>query len=198
MAVPRLLQGGEPAWLYVGLAFLCMTFVAGAATAWGTTAGMVGLFPCRRRLVAGLIAGAVAGLVLIPVFVLWLDPWHKEALLRLDDTARLGLQFPDTPWQKVAIVLWAAGFQVLFFEAASMSFFCRLTGRLLIALSLAVAFRIFVSHLQMADLPVDSAMPFYLVYGLTSVTGCVLFARAGLPAASVFAASLAIRHFWAG
>jgi len=198
MAVPRLVQGEAPAWLYVAAAFLCLTFVAGAATAWGTAAGMVGLFPCRRRLVAGLIAGGVAGVVLLPVFVLWLDPLLKEALLRLGDAARVGLQFPDRLWQKVAIVLWAAGFQVLFFEAATMSFFCRLTGRWLIALSLAVAFRIFVVNLQMADVPVNSTMPFHLVYGLTSVTGCVLFARGGLPAASLFAAVLAIRHFWTG
>ena len=198
MALPRLLQGGDPAWLYVVIAFLCLTLVAGAATAWGSSAGMVGLFPRGRRRVAGLVAGGVAGVVLLPFLVLWFDPWLREALVCAGDATRVGFQFPDTAWTQVAIVLWAAGFQVLFFEAATMSFFCRLTRRWLIALTLAVAFRVFVGHLQLEGVPVGSPPAFFFMHGVTSAIGCILFSCGGLPSASLFAAVLAARHFWAG
>lgn len=198
MSIPRLDQGGTPQWLYVAIAFLCLTLVAGAATAWGSCGGLVGLFPVGRRLAIGLGAALIGGLALFPVYTQWLDPWLKEALMHAGDADRLQLQFPDTLWKQVAVVLWIAGFQVLFFNAAAMSFFCRLTGRISVAIALAVALRVCVSYIQFASISMDNTLPFHVVHGLTCAIACLLFARAGLLPTSLFAAVPAMRHLWWG
>jgi hypothetical protein len=198
MSLPRLVQGGEPRWLYVSTAIFCLVLLAGAATAWGRCGGMLGLFPRGRRRLIGLSTGLAAGLLIVPLYTMWLDPWLSEALRHAGDADRLQLEFPDAPWKKVAIVLWAAGFQVLFFNAAAMSFLCRLTNNVPVALILAIVFRLFVSHLQFEDVPIDGTLAFALTHALVCAIGCILFARTGLMPVALFAAVLASRHFFQG
>ena len=171
LSIPRLIQGGTPHWLYITIAFLSLTLMGGAVGAWGTCAGMVGPFPAGRRLAIGLAAGLIAGLILLPVFACWLDPLHKEALVRSGDARQLSVQFPDTTWKQFAIVLWVSGFQVLFFCAATMSLFSRVTGRWPVALVLAIALRLYVTHRQFSSIAIDSPVPFYAVQAVAGVIG---------------------------
>ncbi len=198
MSIPRLVQGNAPHWLYVFAAFLCLTLVAGAATAWGETGGMAGLFPRDRRLGVGLVFAVLAGILVGIIHSVALDPLLQEALVDSGNTDRLLLQFPNTIGKQVAIILWVAGFQALFFNAAAMSFLCRLTRRITIALPLAIAFRVFVSHLQLESLHLGAIVPYYAMNGISCAVGCMLFARAGLIPASLFAAILASRHVFQG
>jgi len=195
LCTPRLVVSPVPADLYIPLAFLLLTLLAGAVTAWGRCGGMVGAFPRGCRVWKWSFWAAVAGVALTPIYACWLDPMLKQALTAAGNTSRLRLQCPDTFSACLAAALWVVGFQVLFYDAAAMSFFSRLTKRWPIALALAVVLRIFITHRQFSTIPVESILPFHAMNCLASIGGCLFFARAGLPGAATFAFMLSLRRF---
>ena len=75
---------------------------------------------------------------------------------------------------------------------------CRFRPVNAVALILAIVFRLFVSHLQFEDVPIDGTLAFALTHSLVCAIGCILFARTGLMPVALFAAVLASRHFFQG
>ena len=195
LCTPRIVLSPVPADLYIPLAFLVLTLLAGAVMAWGRCGGMVGAFPRGHRIWKWSLGAAVAGGALTPIYAYWLDPMLKQILTAAGNTSRLQLQCPNTFSACLAAALWVVGFQVLFYDAAAMSFFSRLTKRWPIALALAVALRIFVTHRQFSTIPVESVWPFHAMNCLASIGGCLFFARGGLPGATAFAFMLSLRRF---
>jgi len=194
MSVPRMLQGGMDLALYVPAALAGMTLVSGAATAWSDRAGMHGLFPERRRLIAGLGVGSAAAGALALAYLFWPDPLFRSVIIGSGKPEVIALQYPATVGGVLALALWGAGFETTFFRAAAMSFFGRLTGRLWMTIALAVALRIFVTCKYLAGAGiVDHPGLFLAAAALTGTISSFLFARYGLPAPMLFSAVLALR-----
>jgi len=196
MALPRILEGGGPVISRVVAVFPAMILAAGAATAWGDTGGLCGVLPDRDRVRRMVLIAAVMGVVLLPL-QFWVDAGLAEALIGSEDTAMLSLAFPGSVASCLSLILWGAGFETLFFKAATMSFVARVTRRQWAAVMCAVIFGMAVGWLKLDAAGVDLG-PMGNVrlaaIGLVSVLGCVLYARGGLPAAMVFVAVLDVRH----
>jgi len=196
MSVPRIVQGGLPLDLYIPAALVGMVLVAGAATAWSRQAGMVGLFPHWRLMLGGVGIAVLISLVAVPIQHAWIDPRIQAALSATGNAQLMALRYPVTAGGCVAVMLWSASFETLFFHAATLSFFARLTNRQWIAVALTVALRLFVSMRQMAETGVFDAVPLMLVStGVMATAACVLFARTGLIPAMMLAAGLDLHLF---
>ncbi|MBN1669932.1 MAG: hypothetical protein JXR37_02790 [Kiritimatiellae bacterium] len=196
MAVPRIEAGGLRVGVFAVGAFLGSTLVGGMATAWGTRAGMCGLFPDTRRILYGSAAAALLASVLMPLAALF-DPILKAAVAEAGGERLLSLQFPDTAFGVLALILWSAGFSTLFFAAASVSFFARVCRRQHIAIALAVGLQVLVRYQQLAGGGVSHGVPLFLAESIVAgLVPCLLFARAGIIPAAVFNAVLDARHLW--
>jgi len=195
MAVPRVLEAGRSQgsiFLLIAL-FPVMIVVAGAATAWGGAAGMYGLFPERRRLLWGVGIAFAAGIAALPL-LLRSEAGFREALGD-GDPAACGLAFPVSLGACFALMLWSAGFETMFLQAGTMSFVGRVTGSLPAAMVCAVATAVMIMFLKVSGSGVDTMMAARLARtGLTCLIACLLYARAGLPAAMVFNAVIESRH----
>ncbi|MFC1498161.1 hypothetical protein ACFLS1_06795 [Verrucomicrobiota bacterium] len=196
MSVPRIILAGVDLRIYIPAAFAAMTFCAGAGTAWSHRAGMCGLFPARRKMLAGIGVAFILACIVTPVYLFCIDPIFQDALERTGSTSLLMLKYPATISGCLALALWSASFETMFFRVGAMSFFARLIPRQWIVLCLAVTLRVFVSVLQVADAGVVEAVPFFVIgSAIVSAMSCVLFARAGLPAAMFFSAGINLRLF---
>ncbi|MBN1268046.1 MAG: hypothetical protein JXB04_00520 [Kiritimatiellae bacterium] len=194
-SVPRVMYGQLNPWFFVPAAFLSLTFAAGMATAWGHRAGLTGLWPERQRLVRGLVIATLAALVLTPA-ALAVDPILESAFAHARDPGMVGLQYPDTAGGVTALLLWAAAFETVFFVAAAAAFFARISGRTWMVIVGPVILRAAVACIQLSGGHVTEAVPLLLAgVAATTALTCVLFARYGLPAASIFIAILSARLF---
>ena len=194
MAVPRILQhpGGSAILLVVVVPVL--TLVAGSATAWGACGGMSGVFPRGGATPAWLACAAVAGILFLPA-VLWHDSVVAPVFRGGNPRAFL-LAFPQTTALALALVLWNAGFETLFFQASAMSFTARLTGSVTASVMACIALRLAVMALQLKLSGLAGLTPFMAVFSTAETfVSCVFFARAGLPGAVVFNTVVAARHF---
>lgn len=195
MALPRILEGKDRLVLVRMIAvFPSMIIVAGAVTAWGNRAGMCGPFPDKARTRAGTCIALVAGLLIAP-FLFWQDAGTADLLSKTAFLSELHLPFPSTLTACLALILWSAGFETLFFRAGTMSLLTRVTNRQWIAIAGAVLLRLSVNVLKIGQVDMDAMMILELA-GMIVVTtvGCILYARAGLPAAMTFAATIDARH----
>jgi hypothetical protein len=198
MSAPRIVQAGIEPRILIPASFLLMTFVCGAVTAWGTSAGMPGIVTDRRTFLQGALVAVALTLIILPIQILWTDPVIYKALLECSKPAAADLAFPPTQEGRVALLLWAAGFQVMFLQAAPMSLFARLTNRRYLALGLCLLFRVYVAHRQIADVGMADAVPLFLLSNiLCAAAGCLLFARFGLAPTILFAAGLDLHLFLA-
>jgi hypothetical protein len=178
---PWILRAGMWPGLLIPSSFVLMTFVCGFVTAWGTSAGMPGIVTDRRTLVRGIIAAALLSLVVIPIQVFITDPILYNALLGSAKPSAVNHAFPAAFGDRLALLLWGAGFQTMFLEAAPMSFFARLAKRQHLAVGFCLVFRAYVAHLQIAQQGMTDAVPLFLVSNiLVGAAGCILFARCGL------------------
>lgn len=166
-----------------------------AATAWGTCAGMVGPLPERRRLFLGVGAAALVAVAAIP-FELWFDPKLRAALESFHDPQLLAQSFPATVKECAATMMWGVGLEIAFFQGAALAFFSRLTGRQGLAIGLAVLLRMVVVALKLTMRPglQDIGMAALLHQLVLSTATCVLYARAGLPAAATLSVLVDARH----
>jgi hypothetical protein len=195
MAIPRILEGSDRLALVRVLAVIpSMTIIAGAVTAWGKTAGMCGALPDRGTVRAGIWIALAAGLLVAP-FLFWQD----AGIAAMSDTPsspfERNLPLPATLTGCLALILWSAGFETLFFRAGAMSFFARVTNRQWTGVIGAILISLAVRSAKLGSVDTDGMMALRIV-GMTVVTtvGCVLYARSGLVAAMVFAAVLDMRH----
>ena len=194
MALPRLQLTGHASLLFVGTSFLGMTLMAGAATAWGSAAGMRGCWPGLRRSLWGALAGLVTGLVLAVIFVK-VDLPLRHALSGDVHASAMAMAFPPDAPSRWAALLWVAGLETLFFQAAPTSFFARLTGVRGVSVAASALLRGFVAFEQARGLHIDPATMVAGHLGLAAV-GSALFAWGGFPAAATFAAAVTSRLFW--
>lgn len=197
LSLGRLARTDQPLPLYAALFFTMMVFVCGAVTAWGGSAGMAGVATSRPLLLRGLAVAAALSAAALPVRLLWTDPATRTALEAAGHSGALRLAFPESTAEQMALVMWSVGFHGLFFTAAPMSLFARLTGRQSAAIALAVAFRIFVMHRQVAVAGVADALPlFFASAAIGSLVACLLFARFGLAPMLVLTAGLDAHVFF--
>jgi hypothetical protein len=139
----------------------------------------------------GLWAGLILGFAMGVIYHLYLDPVLRTALASTSGPKALSLRYPLSLTGGLALILWVAGFETMFFQAGSLSFFSRLTPHAWLAIVGAVSFRTMVTSLQISQAGVVDAFPLFLVQAAaTSTVACILFARAGLPAAMLFAATV--------
>lgn len=193
MSVPRILVAGLNPAFYIPAAFVGMTLVSGAATAWGGYAGMAGVWP-RRGLGRNLGFATLAGLALALVSFLLLDPVFSQAIAGGGDREFLELQYPVTVGGCAALVLWSAGFETVFFYAAASSFVVRISRRVWTAYVFSAALRLVVTLHQMAGAGITEAEHLFAAGSVVaSFITCLLFVRGGLPAAMVFTAVLNLR-----
>lgn len=196
MSVPRIIQTGVDLWIYLPVAWGAMTLCAAAATAWSARGGMCGLFPHRRRMLAGAGIAVILTCAITPIYSFLLDPIFRQTIASAGGEKMLMLRYPVTLSGCFAVTLWSAGFETIFFRAAAISFFVRLTDRQWIAVAAAVALRMFVFSKQLSEAGIVDAMPLFVICTLiTSIISCALFVRTGLPGAMVFSAGLNIHLF---
>lgn len=192
-SVPRILHGGLNPWFYVPAAFVSLTLIAGMASAWDRRAGLAGLWPDPRRRWGGAVVAALAGLALVPV-ALKLDPAVRAAFAGGSNPTTLALQYPGSAAGVLALILWSAGFELLFFVAAPAAFFGRLLNRKWIAIAGPVVLRVVVAHHQLVNGNITGAVPLILTAtGVFSGIACLLFAQFGLVAPAVFVAIIEAR-----
>ncbi len=193
---PRLMEAGRPA-AFLSALFILFFFIAGATTAWGGCGGMGGAFPDRRRTLMGLsIALLVAG-VMAPLHFFLLDGPLKAALIKIGETNRVELSFPGTLGGVLALMAWSASFETLFFRGGTMAVLARVFRRSWIAVVGSVLLRVWVTHLYLQQARPETPAFFYGVALMDGLAGSLLFVKGGLPAASLFAALMSVRHLGA-
>ena len=194
LSIGRLLAGDWPLFTGIAMLFMSMTLICAAVTAWGRRAGMAGVWTDARTLRWGLLAALTLGLALWPVFILMLDPRTRDALGSAANGDALRLAFPPALGGRMALILWASGFQTLFLQAAPMSLAGRLTGNRFASLGLCLFFRLYVAHRQVSEAGlVDHMALFMAPAAVVGLIGCLLFARFGLLPAMFFSAVLDAR-----
>ncbi len=190
MSIPRIMQAGMDLTFYVPAALTSMILVSGAATAWGRHAGMCGLFPGRRRMWAGIGIATTLSLLLLPVYECCY-PFFERAIQESSRPGLAALQYPTTIGGCLALMLWSAGFETMFFRAATISLLARLSHRQWVAVSLSVILCLGATQMSLAAAGIKEARwAFYASAAAANLVGVLLFARTGLPAAMVFAAGL--------
>lgn len=196
MSAGRLLQGDLPFIEYVILTFLVMILISGAVWAWGRSAGMPGIVTDRQTLVTGVAIAVVVSLVMLPIRICWLDRLAHRLLQGAGNQAFVELSYPSSWSGRLALVLWSAGFQVMFLQAAPMSLFTRVTGRPVVAAGLCIALRAYVVYRQMAEAGIMEGAWLFMVPATAGVAvGCFLFARYGLVPAMLFAGGTDLHVF---
>jgi len=206
MSVPRIVTGGLDLWLCVPVALMAMTLISQAAIAWGHRAGMYGVFPSVERALIGTGLAGIMGLILLVIYFILLDPVFRQAFSTAGAAKQLLLRYPKTIGGALALVLWAAGFETMLFQAGAISFFSRLSNHQWLTITGAVSFRCFVTSLQLSHSGIVDSVPLFLICAAASSTlTCLLYVRAGLPAAMLFSAVLSLRvlgpvmaHEWLG
>lgn len=182
-SLPRIADAGLAMSTYLPAAFLAMTLVSAAATAWGDQGGMRGLLPERKYLLRGLTAALLFGLIALVLKVWLTDPILKARL----PPKMLALSFPATSVGLIGIILWASGFENMFFNVAATSYFTRLSQNMWLAVALSAAFRTFVSSRLLMSAGIESPLLLSL-NAVSCLIACTLFARSGLPSAMLFSA----------
>lgn len=183
MSMPRLADAGMSMSTYLPAAFLAMTLVSTAATAWGDKSGLQGIFPSKRLQLRGILIALLLGLCALPIKILLTDPILRCSL----PTRMMNLAFPATTIGVIGLILWASGFENMFFNVAATSYFTRLSRNMWLAIVLSASFRTFVSSRILMAAGIQSP----LILSLNAITcfiASTLFATSGLPAASIFTA----------
>jgi len=106
----------------------------------------------------------------------------------------LTLTYPATVGGCLALILWSAGFQTIFLQAAPMSFFARLTRNRSVAFGLCLALRVFIAYRQVVFAGLTDGIGLFVVSAVgAAAAGCILFVRYGL-APAVFLAAILDLH----
>lgn len=187
-----LIDSGLPSY-YLLSTFFWLILLSAAVTAWGSCTGMRGWLPSVRELLTGLGWAFLLVLILFPAKVFWFNPLLYNAVEATGNYKALGLIFPATLGSGVALTLWVMSFEALFFQAAMMSFFAKLTKSFYAALFFTTLFRAFVTLLKLQEMGVETNEVIILLHAvIINITSCLLFARYGLPAAMLFIGGISV------
>jgi hypothetical protein len=197
MSVPRIQHWGVPLSAYIPAALFAMILISGAATAWGADGGMVGLFPETRRIAAGTAVAVVLVALALPLQLLYLNPMLREGLVATGNAAALRLRFPDSTWGKLGLLLWSAGFEIMFLQAALISFLARLLHNRWRALGVAFLLLVLIAHTIISPLNLGGLTTALVLGGAAMyTTGCWLFSAFGLIPTMLYAGGLTVHHFF--
>lgn len=195
-AVPRMQLAGVNLGIYIPAGLLSMVAASGVATAWGRYGGLHGFVPHWRRAISGVtIAFGVAMLAWWPATRL--DVALFELLHQAATPSWLTLRYPADPVAVMALLLWVAGFETVFFQAAVISYLARLTRDWRPALAGAVVLRGWIWHNQINGLLDGKIPPGWMVLAVMTDAAVAggLYVKAGWPAAAAYAVTLNLRHF---
>lgn len=197
MSIGRLVHTGNPLGMYIPMTFAAMMLVSGPVIGWGRHAGMPGIYSDRLTLLKGAAIAVALSLIALPVHLYWLDSFLQPALLSAEHGALEELSYPSTDSARISLVLWSAGFQVMFMQAAPMSIMGRLTGRRSAAVGLCLALCAYVVYRQITEAGIRDCIPLFMVSALVSTTaGCVVFARFGLVPTMLLAGGMDVHVFF--
>jgi hypothetical protein len=154
---------------------------------------MCGVFPGRRRTLTGMALAALLSLMMLPIYIVWIDPLLLPAIKTTGDANMLAMRYPTTVSAQLALFMWSASFEVMLFQGGVMSVVSRITGRQWIAVLAAVGVRTFVTSEQLSPLHLVHASTFLLSSSaLITTVSCMLFARFGLPASMTFSSGICL------
>ena len=194
LSLPRLITAGTNVMFFFPAAWVSMTLIGGAATAWGKNIGRAQLWIEPERLQMGfaiVICSATALAVFRTVFA---DPAMLNAINHSPAAMpSRNIHLPRQPGMIIALMLWAASFETVFFRAGSICFFGRLTGRKNLSIFMAALLRTWVSAFQMNSLDIAAPMPCLLLSAVQSITAGTVFVYFGLVPAAVFSALIEAR-----
>lgn len=192
LASPRIIQTpGVSPWL-MAVVFPVLVMLSGAVMAWGESAGM-NPFPARAILARGIATALAAAALLTPLELLLDQPLRLAAAADPDvaNVARL----PESFRECVVLAMWTAGFEIVFFQGASMSYLGRLTGSRFAAIAGAVILRAAVTFLKFNEAGIDVTLwPAMVGAVAASIAACIIYSRSGLLSAMLFGAALSMRH----
>jgi len=198
MSAPRVLVLGVPPALYIPTTLIAMTIVAGAATAWSRYGALNGLFPRPASAKSAYILAPVLGLTVFPILLFTITPATLETVSSTVPSHLVQSSYPNTFPHCLALILWSAGFELLFFIAAPISLSARLLPRFHFwpGFAAAAALRVLVIILK---IPAGTLPHIYLVllfiYTLTGTAIlCRLFTRGGLPPCLIFISLADLHH----
>jgi hypothetical protein len=194
MALPRLaIARPKDLVLNAAAALAAMILVSGAATAWEKKGGLAGLFPSRGTMLKGTVLASVLGLAGLLIYLFWLDRLVFGIMEARLDSSTLLLRYPDTIWGGLALVLWTAGFETMFFYAATVSFWSKVFNNAYPAIAMTVLGRVFVTYVQVTSLGLHDSRGIFLLGSMFSaIVSAFLFARTGLVSAMIFNGLLAL------
>ncbi|MCH8475875.1 MAG: hypothetical protein LAT55_11695 [Opitutales bacterium] len=198
LAAPRIAQGPFEAgmWYFVLFAWAVSMLAAGAVFAWGRKGGMAGPFPGHalnwRPLLLALVSGSLMAFLFTEVDVVW-----RPILERSPEPILEYLAYPRTWNEWVRLVLWNIGFMALFFTAAAMAVFARVSRRWVVALGVVVLLRFIASIYRLQAYDMGQFWPMALVTTVPFATmACWLYARHGFPALTAFILAKDARHLF--
>lgn len=173
--------------LNAAAALVAMTLVCGAATAWERKGGLAGLFPDRPVVFKGLAAAILLGVIGLVVYYAWLDKLIFETMKEKLDVVTLQLRYPRTLAGGIALMLWTASFETMFFYAATISFWARIFNNAYAAMAMAVIGRLFVMYIQITGIGLNDSLHIFMLGGaFSAIVSAVLYARSGLLSTMVF------------
>lgn len=193
LASPRIFSSGLYSPFHVIPTFFVMILMTATVTAWSRCAGMKGAFPPAREIVKGLLVVIILLILLFPPKFFWFNPFFHTAISETGNTKALTLIFPETIIPAVALTLWVMVFETLFFQAAAMSFFAKLTKKIWLALLLSSILRLLVTWLRLSDIGIINGEAIILSHAvLMNIISCLLFIRFGLLPPMLFIGGLSV------
>jgi hypothetical protein len=195
MSTPRIIISGFPL-SYVWAAYAALISFGGMATAWSRYAGMQGLMPPLKRTLTGLAVALGLLLIMMPIQIHFFNPMFSAHIAATGNDAALNLLYPRTVGEGIALTLWSMSFETLFFRAAIMSFFAKLTNRIMLTLLFAVGIRLLVGYLKLGEIGIaDGGFVVLIFVAIVSLISCTIFALYGLPAVMLLSGGLAISRW---
>lgn len=172
---------------------MSLAFICGTITAWAGQSGLQPLLPPWKRLLVGLLIAIGIGLLLGLLRTWLVDPIIEGAMSVGLPADEVDLHYPPTAYGVLALILWVAGFETLFFEGSTMSLWTRITRSTWIATTVTVLARVGVAAIQLNQIDLGRSLPAILLAGaLGQLIACRIFVHGGLPAAMAYHAALQV------
>ncbi|MCC5790391.1 MAG: hypothetical protein JJT75_12205 [Opitutales bacterium] len=198
LAAPRIAQGPFEAgvWYLVLFAWAVSMLAAGAVFAWGRKGGLAGPFPGHALHWWPMLLAFGLGSLMALLFM-GMDTFWRPLLARSPEPSLEYLAYPRNWNEWVRLVLWNIGFMTLFFTAAAMAVFARVSRRWVVALLVVVFLRFIASIYRLQAYDMGEFWPVALITTVPfSILACWLYARHGFPAVIAFTLTKDVRHLF--
>ena len=177
-------------WYLAAMLFLCGTVAWAFVFAWHTKYSGRPVFASNPAFVP-LVVATVAGVTGAVVLHFWLDPILRTTTLE---------QYPRTPAEWTAQVLWSLSFIQLYLIFAPFAWFMRLFQHVGMAAVLTVLFGVFVmvirNHSSPAPIPGSLFVGLLIVRLSTGALSIYFLLRGGVPLVWWWGLLLQSRHLW--